>query len=109
MFIGPLLLLVALCVVPGLIAGAAIGCLRDRPVVGLFTGGASGTVGGIIGLMIYKAYESTLPFEIRRQEWGPYRHIINPPPGYVIWVSIIGGSLIAAIVCAAILVRERKD
>jgi hypothetical protein len=106
MFWPELVLLLALALLPGAVAGTGIGWARGRPGVGLSTGAVSGIVGGVIGFILYRAYLSTLPYEDRRQEWGPYRHIIDPPAQYVVWLSIIGGSLLLAILCATVFVRR---
>jgi hypothetical protein len=69
-------------------------------------GAISGFVGGIIGFLLYQLYLRTLPFEERRDVFGPYRHIINEPPRYVAMLAIIGGSLIIAVACTAVIVRR---
>jgi hypothetical protein len=97
-----LVLLLACALLPGAVVGTGVGWVRGRPGAGLGIGAVSGTVGGVSGFMLYQAYLSTLPYEDRRQEWGPYRHILDPPPLYVVWLSIIGGSLLLAILCATV-------
>ncbi len=99
-------LLLAIAVLPGAIAGVAIGSTRGRPGAGLCSGAMSGTVGGVIGFRLYMFYLSTLPFEVLPTEMGPYHHILDPPPLYVTWLSIIGGSLILATLSTAVFVRR---
>jgi hypothetical protein len=90
----------------GAIAGGVVAKRRGQRDAGVYRGLFYGLVGGFIGLVLFWLYTMTLPYEMRSEEWGPYRQIINPPPQSVGWLFVIGGSLISTILCVAIVVRR---
>jgi hypothetical protein len=98
--------LLVLGLVPGVLARAAIGWSKGRLGAALGSGGIGGVVGGVIGFLLYRSYLATLPSKEVRDVFGPSRQIIDPPPLYVGWLSIIGGSLIVAILCTAVFVKR---
>jgi membrane-associated phospholipid phosphatase len=91
-----------LALLPGAIAGIVIGWPRGRLKAGLLSGAIAGTIGGIIGAVAFVQYRNSLPSVERRDVFGPYREYTNPPPLYVLWLSMLAGSLILAILCAII-------
>lgn len=101
-----LVLQLFLGIMPGVFAGIVIGAYRRQPGIGLCSGAVSGTLGGIFGFLLFRLYESTLPYEERSDVFGPYHHIIDPPPRDVVWLAIIGGSLLFAILCTTLFVRR---
>lgn len=102
MYLPVLAVLFTLIVLPGAIAGVVMGARRGRSGAGLGYGVLGGGIGGILGVVFYLLYQSSLPYEIRQGEWGPYRHIFNPPPYYVQYLAVVGGSLLFAILSTMI-------
>src|SRR6476619_4711708 len=99
--------LLAVGALPGAIAGTVIGWTRGRPITGLTGGAISGMVGCVIGFVAYRQYLNTLPYEIAKRElFGPYHKVIDPPPAYFELLSVIGGSLVLAILWAAVCVSR---
>ena len=88
--------------ITGAIAATVVGGGRWRRGAGL----RCGAVGGTIGVVLYKLYERSLPYENRRIGGWPVHHIIDPPSWYVVWLSMIGGSLIFSILCTAVFVKR---
>lgn len=106
MYFPILAILLILIMLPGAMAGVVMGARRGRPGAGLGYGVLGGVVGGILGVVLYLLYESSLPYEIRQGEWGPYRHIFYPPPCFVRYLSVVGGSFLFAILSILIFVRR---
>jgi hypothetical protein len=97
---------VVLAMLPGAVAGTAVGWLRGRLGAGLGSGTVGGMVGGAIGFVLYLLYRSSLPYVELPGELGLRHHIIDPPPWYVGCLCVFGGSLIFAILLAAVFVRR---
>jgi hypothetical protein len=79
----------------GAFGGSLVGSWKGHGIRGIIIGALGGILGGIIGAIGYAGYERTLPYEIRRQEWGPYRHILNRPPPEIRELIIFGAAALA--------------
>jgi|SRR5579884_1487557 len=107
---GPeLLVFLLLSLLPGALAGIAIGFTRGRTKAGFWSGAIGGTAGGIFGLVAYKICENTLSQRRDVRESMHVHHPVSPPPLFIVWLSIIGGSLMFAILCTALLVKRRSQ
>ena len=102
LLVGPLVLTLLL----GAIAGGVVAWRRGRTGDGVCMGLLFGPIGGLVGFVLFFLYTMTLPYEVLGPPGGAYRHIDNPPPQYVGWLSGIGGCLILAILSAAVFVRR---
>ena len=84
----------------GAFAGGFVDSFRGGLGAGLGWGMVGGGFGGVIGFVLERKYEYSLPYVMVQTQIGLHHQIINPPPEYIIYLSIIGGSLILAIPCA---------
>jgi hypothetical protein len=103
------ILVLVVGVFPGAIAGTAIVWAKGRPRAGLWRGAVGGLVGGLFGLLIFLGYENSLPTRLAVGPFGYYREIIDPPPRYVMPLSIFVGSLIWVVVLGAFIARRPRS
>jgi hypothetical protein len=94
-------------VLPGALVGYHVGWWRGHGARGIIAGALGGGVGAIGGAVLYSVYLRSLPFEIRRDEWGPYRHILHEPPLHV-QISIIIASSVTVALLLALVVSWRR-
>jgi hypothetical protein len=83
-------LVVGLAMLPGAVAGTAIGWYRGQLGAGLGCGTVGGMFGGAIGFVLYVDYRKSLPFVDRGSS------------DFVGCLCVFGGNLIVAILLAAV-------